>query len=161
MKKDSTDNGLITGRFRVLMSGLKLLIFKASSKWATMASRIQSINPPWKALSILAPSIAIASAGAYAALYPGTFGKIVAAVLGLFAVALLASFIGTGCGTVFKMTPLGQETILYKFKYQFTGHGGQDGRTPSSGLIDVGGTLYGTTVAGGAHSDGTVFAVTP
>lgn len=75
------------------MSGLKLLIFKASSKWATMASRIRGINPPWKAVSILAPSIAIAAAGAYAALYPGTFGKIVAAVLGLFAVALLAIFL--------------------------------------------------------------------
>lgn len=68
--------------------------------------------------------------------------------------------IGTGCGAVFEMTPLGQETILFQFKYQLTGHGGQDGRTPSSGLIDVGGTLYGTTVAGGAHTDGTVFAVT-
>lgn len=31
---------------------------------------------------------------------------------------------------------------------------------PSSALIDVGGTLYGTTGVGGTHGDGTVFAVT-
>jgi uncharacterized repeat protein (TIGR03803 family) len=60
-----------------------------------------------------------------------------------------------GCGTVFELTPSGQETILYSFK------GGRDGSLPSSPLIDVDGTLYGTTSVGGAKGDGTVFAVTP
>jgi uncharacterized repeat protein (TIGR03803 family) len=60
-----------------------------------------------------------------------------------------------GCGTVFKLTPSGQETILYSFK------GGDDGSVPGSALIDVGSTLYGTTGVGGTHGDGTVFAVVP
>ena len=60
-----------------------------------------------------------------------------------------------GCGTVFELTPSGQETILYHFK------GGDDGAAPGSGLNDVGGSLYGTTSAGGTHGDGTVFSVTP
>jgi uncharacterized repeat protein (TIGR03803 family) len=47
------------------------------------------------------------------------------------------------------------ETIVYSFT------GGSDGGLPSAGLINVGGTLYGTTEGGGAHNDGTVFAVTP
>jgi uncharacterized repeat protein (TIGR03803 family) len=59
------------------------------------------------------------------------------------------------CGTVFKLTPSGQEAILYSFK------GGDDGSVASSALINVGGTLYGTTGGGGTHGDGTVFAVTP
>src|ERR1700729_534341 len=37
---------------------------------------------------------------------------------------------------------------------------GKDGKFPEAGLIDVGGTLYGTTSAGGAHNLGTVFRVT-
>jgi uncharacterized repeat protein (TIGR03803 family) len=36
-----------------------------------------------------------------------------------------------------------------------------DGSNPSAGLIDVSGTLYGTTEYSGAHGDGTVFALTP
>jgi uncharacterized repeat protein (TIGR03803 family) len=60
-----------------------------------------------------------------------------------------------GCGTVFRLAPYGQETILYSFKR------GDDGSVPGSGLIDVGGTLYGTTGYGGTYGDGTVFAVTP
>jgi uncharacterized repeat protein (TIGR03803 family) len=59
------------------------------------------------------------------------------------------------CGTVFSITPSGYYTVLYTFK------GGQDGCTPEpSGVIDVNGTLYGTTWSGGAHNDGTVFSIT-
>lgn len=61
----------------------------------------------------------------------------------------------SGCGTVFSITTSGTETVLYSFK------GGEtDGETPEAGLIDINGTLYGTTVGGGAHSDGTVFSIT-
>jgi uncharacterized repeat protein (TIGR03803 family) len=60
-----------------------------------------------------------------------------------------------GCGTVFELTPSGQETILYRFK------GGDDGAAPGSGLIDARRSLYGTTGAGGSHGDGTIFSVTP
>jgi uncharacterized repeat protein (TIGR03803 family) len=37
---------------------------------------------------------------------------------------------------------------------------GSDGENPEAGLIDVNGTLYGTTYKGGAHGQGTVFSIT-
>lgn len=46
----------------------------------------------------------------------------------------------------------------YKILYSFGGH---DGAYPLASLIDVGGTLYGTTSRGGAHGGGTVFSITP
>ena len=66
-----------------------------------------------------------------------------------------------GCGTVFKVTPAGKETLLYSFQ------AGSDGANPEAGLIlDQKGNLYGTTLAGGNNSCdrggcGTVFKVTP
>jgi uncharacterized repeat protein (TIGR03803 family) len=57
------------------------------------------------------------------------------------------------CGTVFKVTLSGAETVLYSFA------GKPDGFGPDAGLLDVNGTLYGTTINGGAHGDGTVFAI--
>jgi uncharacterized repeat protein (TIGR03803 family) len=36
--------------------------------------------------------------------------------------------------------------------------GGKDGEGPTSGLLDVNGTLYGTTELGGAYNRGTVFS---
>jgi uncharacterized repeat protein (TIGR03803 family) len=64
-----------------------------------------------------------------------------------------------GCGTVFSITRSGKETVLYKFL------GPPDGAAPGGSLIDVNGTLYGTTGWGGTcktHSlgCGTVFSVT-
>jgi uncharacterized repeat protein (TIGR03803 family) len=69
----------------------------------------------------------------------------------------------TGCGTVFSVTPAGVESVIYSFQ------GGSDGATPNSSLINVKGTLYGTTYGGGVQARvcraeggcGTVFAVTP
>lgn len=49
-----------------------------------------------------------------------------------------------GCGVVFKVTPGGEETVLYSF------HGGTDGAGPAGTLIrDGAGNFYGTTFAGG------------
>lgn len=62
----------------------------------------------------------------------------------------------SGAGTVFKVDT---STDAFSVVYTFTG--GADGGTPYSSLISVGSTLYGTTVSGGAHGFGTVFAVTP
>lgn len=64
---------------------------------------------------------------------------------------------GGGCGTVFKVTPQGAETVLYKFA------GGTDGNSPNGDLImDESGNLYGTTSLGGSSTiNGTVFKVTP
>jgi uncharacterized repeat protein (TIGR03803 family) len=64
-----------------------------------------------------------------------------------------------GCGTVYSIDPAnGEERVVYPFK------GDPDGSRPSSTLIDVGGTLYGTTVDGGggcSRGCGTIFSVTP
>ena len=59
-------------------------------------------------------------------------------------------------GTIFKITPDGTLTTLYTFK-------GTDGSDPRhSALIQASdGNFYGTTNAGGAHGDGTIFSITP
>jgi uncharacterized repeat protein (TIGR03803 family) len=59
-----------------------------------------------------------------------------------------------GCGTVFSITTSGAEKVLHSFGY------GTDGSEPTAGLIDVDGTLYGTTSSGGTHGNGTVFSIT-
>jgi uncharacterized repeat protein (TIGR03803 family) len=66
-----------------------------------------------------------------------------------------------GDGTVFKITTAGVETMLYSFQ-----GGPNDGANPRASLINVGGTLYGTTEYGGSTANcpafgcGTVFGVT-
>jgi uncharacterized repeat protein (TIGR03803 family) len=60
----------------------------------------------------------------------------------------------TGCGTVFSITTGGVEKALYSFG------NGTDGAIPFAGLIDVNGTLYGTTQEGGTYGYGTVFSIT-
>jgi RHS repeat-associated protein len=61
-----------------------------------------------------------------------------------------------GGGTVFKLTPQGQESILWNFG------SGIDGNSPAGGLImDKSGNFYGTTYGGGAYGAGTVFELTP
>lgn len=59
---------------------------------------------------------------------------------------------------MFSITTSGKYAILYSF-----GRPGSpccDGQNPSAGLINVKGTLYGTTAGGGALGVGTVFSVT-
>ena len=60
-----------------------------------------------------------------------------------------------GCGTVFSITPSGTERVLYNFA-----GGSGDGANPYAGLLNVNGTLYGTTEEGGVHGHGTVFKIT-
>jgi uncharacterized repeat protein (TIGR03803 family) len=67
-----------------------------------------------------------------------------------------------GCGTVFTVTLAGTEKVLYNFA------NAPDGASPNA-LIEVNGTLYGTTYFGGSRSCygsiyancGTVFSITP
>ena len=71
------------------------------------------------------------------------------------------------CGVVFNLKPPPNassyvlegwtETILYSF------NGGSDGANPGYGnlVFDQAGNLYGTTQAGGAYGQGTVFKLTP
>jgi len=59
----------------------------------------------------------------------------------------------TGCGTVFKFSTSGSETLLYSF-----GAYPGDGTTPFAGLIrDRAGNLYGATLSGGEYGYGTIF----
>jgi uncharacterized repeat protein (TIGR03803 family) len=68
-----------------------------------------------------------------------------------------------GCGTIFKLDPSGNETVLHNFT------GGSDGANPLGGLIiDASGNLYGTAYKGGDTSCdpqnggcGVVFELTP
>jgi uncharacterized repeat protein (TIGR03803 family) len=59
-----------------------------------------------------------------------------------------------GCGTVFRMDASGNVTILHSFSGQ------SDGNFPQSPLIQgTDGNFYGTTSAGGAFGNGTVFRI--
>jgi uncharacterized repeat protein (TIGR03803 family) len=63
---------------------------------------------------------------------------------------------GTGCGTVFKLSPAGTLSVLYTFT------GGNDGGQPVANVIsDAKGNLYGTTLFDGADGFGVVYEVTP
>ncbi len=66
---------------------------------------------------------------------------------------------GNNDGTVFKITPGGTLTTLYRFCSESAC---ADGMYPYAGLIQAAdGNLYGTTVEGGADDFGTVFKITP
>ncbi len=61
---------------------------------------------------------------------------------------------GHGCGTVFRISPNGRETVLYRFA-DFP-----DGGSPLGGVaLDSSGNIYGTTWLGGTYSFGTVFKI--
>ena len=59
-----------------------------------------------------------------------------------------------GDGTVFDVTPSGDEHVLHTFQ----GYP-NDGESPYGQLLAAGGQLYGTTQSGGANRYGTVFAI--
>jgi uncharacterized repeat protein (TIGR03803 family) len=62
-----------------------------------------------------------------------------------------------GQGTVFELSPTGEEKILYTFGSQ-----AGDGNTPLGDLVfDPAGNLYGVTAYGGIYGFGTVFEITP
>jgi uncharacterized repeat protein (TIGR03803 family) len=64
---------------------------------------------------------------------------------------------GNGCGTVFKLTPKGKETVLHAFT------GGADGSQPAGCclVLDNSGNLYGTTGSGGDYYAGVLFKLAP
>jgi len=60
-----------------------------------------------------------------------------------------------GCGTVFQLSPSGEETVLHTFQFS-------DGADPEGTLFFRNGYLYGTAVAGGTTKDsGVVFQLQP
>jgi uncharacterized repeat protein (TIGR03803 family) len=62
-----------------------------------------------------------------------------------------------GHGTVYV---LGKFSSSYATVYDF-GKTSGDGSEPRSALVEIGGTLYGTTEYGGSSGDGTVFSIAP
>jgi uncharacterized repeat protein (TIGR03803 family) len=65
-----------------------------------------------------------------------------------------------GKGTVFEVTPPapGKSKWMEKVLTSFTGANGEG---PSAAVLDSAGNLFGTTVNGGTHNDGTVFELKP
>ena len=57
------------------------------------------------------------------------------------------------CGTVFSITTGGKEKVLHSFGR------GSDGVDPAASLVDIDGTLYGTTYLGGAYAGGATFSI--
>jgi len=73
----------------------------------------------------------------------------------LYGTSALGAKCPKNCGSVFELSPQGGSwkfTILHTFK------GGTDGQYPDGGLLmDSAGSLYGTTISGGASSRGLAF----
>jgi uncharacterized repeat protein (TIGR03803 family) len=62
-----------------------------------------------------------------------------------------------GTGTVYKLASSDTESVLYSFSSRRPRH---DGKNPAASLVNVDGTLYGTTYQGGTKDRGTVFKIT-
>lgn len=73
------------------------------------------------------------------------------------------TYYGGNAGSVFSVNPTtGAEKVLYSFCTG--GYPCDDGANPVAGLVNVKGTLYGTTISGGAiphYEYGTVFSINP
>jgi uncharacterized repeat protein (TIGR03803 family) len=66
---------------------------------------------------------------------------------------------GSGCGSVFKVTPAGQLTTIYEFCSLANC---ADGAVPLGSLVlATDGNFYGITSVGGANSHGTIYQLTP
>jgi len=65
-----------------------------------------------------------------------------------------------GCGTIFKLAPLGlgqwKESVVYRFKGS-----PQPGFAYNGMAADSGGKLFGATVHGGPTDDGTIYKLVP
>ncbi len=66
-----------------------------------------------------------------------------------------------GQGVVFKLTPPARGETQWSESVLWSFGGSGDGRNPSAGLINLRGSLYGTTLNGGANGIGAVFKLTP
>lgn len=64
-------------------------------------------------------------------------------------------YFSPGCGTIFKVTPMGKERIVYPFYWSFSDPNG--GATPTAPLIYANGKFYGTTILGGTDGNASMF----
>ncbi len=127
------------------------------------------MGPPHPAHQVNGLSVLPATSETYKDLYSfkgGPDGEYPVAGLIVVHDMLYGTTLGSGClsdcqpgaaGTVFSVSTNGSETVLYRFK------GLPDAAAPTAALLDVNGTLYGTTQLGGTGCGstgcGTVFAV--
>jgi uncharacterized repeat protein (TIGR03803 family) len=65
----------------------------------------------------------------------------------------LTCTVNGACGILYKIDSTGKYSVIHVFI-------GPDGKYPTLHAIDPGGNLYGTTVSGGAHDQGSVFELT-
>jgi uncharacterized repeat protein (TIGR03803 family) len=100
-----------------------------------------------------------AHAGTYTVLHNFAGGNDGASPVDGLLIAHNGAYIGTtpsggpaNVGTVYKIGKSGTETVLYAF----TGQGG-DGAQPNGGVIELGGSYFGTTEWGGKNGSGTVY----
>jgi uncharacterized repeat protein (TIGR03803 family) len=118
-----------------------------------------TLNTLYSFCSVVAPATGycLDGVGPFAGLIQGSDGNFYGTTLGGGASPYPNGSIGYG--TVFKLTPSGTLTTLYSFCSQADC---TDGDGPSAGVIQGSdGNFYGTTNAGGAKDDGTVFKLTP
>ncbi|HEY1866855.1 MAG TPA: hypothetical protein VGG70_01075 [Candidatus Cybelea sp.] len=91
-----------------------------------------------------------------------------------FAVSVIAAALLAACGgsqpliTAPDAIPPASTSAGYRVLHNFGAAKSPDGQQPRAGLIDLNGTLYGTTYVGGAHGFGTglpgygtVFSIRP
>jgi uncharacterized repeat protein (TIGR03803 family) len=100
-----------------------------------------------------------AQAGTYTVVHNFAGGKDGASPVDGLLLAHSGNYIGTtptggraNVGTVYRIGPTGAEAVFYAFKGQ-----NGDGAQPSGGVIQVGGTYFGTTEWGGKNGNGTVY----
>jgi uncharacterized repeat protein (TIGR03803 family) len=60
-----------------------------------------------------------------------------------------------GFGTIFRMTPSGGTTTVYRFR------AGSEGNTPGGGLVPLNRALYGAATLGGDDDEGVLYRLTP
>jgi uncharacterized repeat protein (TIGR03803 family) len=65
-----------------------------------------------------------------------------------------------GQGAIFKLTPAGQESVLYSFSGGGGMPGSADGGDPYGLVLGNDGNLYGAALAGGAYNQGAVYSLT-
>lgn len=61
-----------------------------------------------------------------------------------------------GCGTIFRVTPAGEETVLWDFGFGGNGASG----TPLSVVQNANGSLFGVSTSGGSAGEGSIYQLT-
>ena len=98
----------------------------------------------------------------FTTLHSFTFQDGAAPVAGLTAIGKTlygSAYVGGTTNDAGTLFAYGTATGVFSTLYNFTG--AADGATPSAPMINIGGTLYGTTDSGGTYNTGTIFSLVP